>query len=51
MLYIDHPCISCFIAFPFRNPRNPKQLKDPRRELGISRSSYLILLSNNEKRI
>ena len=36
MLYIGHSCISSFISFPLRNPRNPKQLKDPRRELGIS---------------
>ena len=48
---LDHHCISCFIAFPFRNPRNPKQLKDPRRELGIFWFLYLILLSNFETRI
>ena len=30
-----HPCISYFIAF-WLDPWNPKQLKDPRRELGIS---------------
>src|SRR3954463_12699448 len=41
---LDHHCISCLLVFCSVNPRNPKQLKDPRRELGISRFSYLILL-------
>ena len=41
MLYIGHPCISYFIAFSFCDPRNSKQLKDPRRELRISCFSYL----------
>ena len=44
MLYIDHSCISYFIAFSFRDPQNSKQLKDPRRKLGISRFSYLIFI-------
>ena len=35
MLYIGHSCISYFIAFSFCDPPNPKQLKDPQRELGI----------------
>ena len=37
---LDHHCISYFIAFWF-DPRNSTQLKDPRRELGISLFSYL----------
>ena len=35
---LDHHCISYFIAFFY--PRNSTQLKDPRRELGISLFSY-----------
>ena len=30
-----------FYCISFHDPRNPKQLKDPRRELGISLFSYL----------
>ena len=41
MLYIDHSCISYFIAYSFHDPRNSKQLRDPWRELGISLFSYL----------
>ena len=37
---IDHHGISYFIAF-WLDPRNSTQLKDPRRELGISLFSYL----------
>ena len=37
---LDHHCISYFIAF-WLDPRNFTQLKDPRRELGISLFSYL----------
>ena len=40
---LGHHCISYFIAF-WLDPRNPKQLKDPQRELGISRFSYLIFI-------
>ena len=36
---LDHHCISYFIAF-WLDPRNSTQLKDPRRELGISLFSY-----------
>ena len=36
---LDHHCISYFIAFSL-DPRNSTQLKDPRRELGISLFSY-----------
>ena len=36
---LDHHCISYFIAFFFFF-RNSTQLKDPRRELGISLFSY-----------
>ena len=32
---LDHHCIAYFIAF-WEILENPKQLKDPRRELGIS---------------
>ena len=37
---LDHLCISYFIEF-WLDPRNSTQLKDPRRELGISLFSYL----------
>ena len=37
---LDHHCISYFILL-LVDPRNSTQLKDPRRELGISRFSYL----------
>ena len=37
---LDHHCISYFIAF-WLDPRNSTQLKDLRRELGISLFSYL----------
>ena len=40
---LDHHCISYFIAF-WLDPRNSTQLKDPRRELGISLFSYLSFL-------
>ena len=40
---LDHHCISYFIAF-WLDPRNSMQLKDPRRELGISLFSYLSFL-------
>jgi hypothetical protein len=36
---LDHHCISFFFAFWF-DPTNSTQLKDPRRELGISLFSY-----------
>ena len=36
---LDHHCISYFIAF-WLDPRNSTQLKDPRRELGISLFLY-----------
>ena len=42
---LDHHCISYFIAF-LVDPRNSTQLKDPRRELGISLFSYLSFLKN-----
>ena len=41
MLYIGNSCIVYFITFCFAILENPKQIKDPRRELGISRSSNL----------
>ena len=37
---LDHHCISYFLDF-LVDPRNSTQLKDPRRELGISLFSYL----------
>ena len=37
---LDHHCISYFIAF-WLDPKNYTQLKEPRRELGISLFSYL----------
>ena len=40
---LDHHCISYFILH-LVDPRNPKQLKDPRRELGVSLFSYLSFL-------
>ena len=40
---LGHHCISYFIAF-WLDPRNSTQLKDPRRELGISLFSYLSFL-------
>ena len=40
---IDHHCISYFICI-LVDPRNFTQLKDPRRELGISLFSYLSFL-------
>ena len=33
-----------FYCISSHDPRNPKQLKDPRRELGISQISYLIFI-------
>ena len=39
----DHQCISYFICI-LVDPRNFTQLKDPRRELGISFFSYLSVL-------
>ena len=47
--YIIHAYHTLF-AFHLAILKNPKQLKDPRRELGISRFSNLIL-SNFETRI
>ena len=50
MLYIRsslHSIFYCILA----NPRNPKQLKDPRRELGIFPVFIFDFLSNNETRI
>ena len=40
---LDHHCISYFIAF-WLDPSNSTQLKDPRRDLGISLFSYLSFL-------
>ena len=47
---LDHQCISYFLAFGLIL-ENSKQLKDPRRELGISLFSYLSFFSNFENRI
>ena len=47
---LDHHFISYFIAFSF-DPRNSTQLKDPRRELGISLFSYSSFSRIFEKRI
>ena len=46
---LDHHCISYFIV-SWLDSRNSTQLKDPRRELGISLFSYLSF-SNFENRI
>ena len=40
----DHKCISYFILLLVLIPENLKQLKDPRRELGISLFTYLSFL-------
>ena len=50
MLYIDHHCISYFIAFD-KSSINPKQLKDPRRELGIFSIFHIWFSSNYKTRI
>ena len=55
MLYIRSSLHIRFYCFPFRNPRNPKQLKDPQRELGISRFLTISVfrrkgISNGSKR-
>ena len=50
MLYIGHHMHIIFYLHFGCDPRNPKQLKDPRRELGISFISYLNFLKF-EKRI
>ena len=49
MLYIRSSCITYFIAF-FCDPRDSMQLKDPRRELGIS-LFHIWVFSNFENRI
>ena len=43
MLYIDHHMHIIFILAFCCDPRNLKQLKDPRRELEVSQNSYLNL--------
>ena len=47
---LDHHCIAYFIAF-CQILENPKQLKDPRRELGIFPGFHIWFLSNNKTRI
>ena len=41
MLYIDHIALHVYLHFDRGDPRNSKQLKDLRRELGILPFSYL----------
>ena len=51
MLYIGHHTHIIFYLHFVCDPRNSKQLKDPRRELGISFIFIFEFVSNIEKRI